>query len=41
MEQVQAQYEQDGFSIVAEQVAPDEVLQSALQGMVACVSGRF
>ena len=41
MGQVQAQYEQDGFSIVAEQVAPDEVLQAALQGMVAVRDGVF
>ncbi len=41
MEQVQAQYEQDGFSIVAEQVAPDEVLQSALHGMVGVRDGVF
>lgn len=41
MEQVRSDYERDGFSIMAEQVAPDGVLASALKGMVAVRDGVF
>ena len=38
---VQAEYERNGYSVVAEQVAPDDVLQRALAGMVAVRDGVF
>jgi len=41
MERTRAKYERDGFYVVAEQVAPDAVLQGALKGMVAVRDGIF
>ena len=41
MERARAKYERDGFYTMAEQVAPDAVLQGALKGMVAVRDGIF
>ena len=41
MGQTVDQYERDGYCIAAEQIAPDDVLEKALQGMVAVRDGKF
>ena len=41
MGQTVEQYERDGYCIADEQIAPDDVLEKALQGMVAVRDGAF
>ena len=41
MGQTVEQYERDGYCIADEQIAPDDVLEKALQGMVAVRDGKF
>ena len=41
MGQTVEQYERDGYCIADEQIAPDDVLAKALQGMVAVRDGKF
>ena len=41
MGQTIEQYERDGYCIADEQIAPDDVLEKALQGMVAVRDGNL
>ena len=41
MGQIREQYERDGYCVAAEQIAPDAILQGALEGMVAVRDGVF